>query len=170
VDTDVDEGNSVVSVEDFGPVWAPGPFELGTDGPGLILAGVDASRTAMRAAAYAAGLARRQSSRLIIVYVASPSVWAAMTPTGANAVAYEVIESIAGEIRDAAKARAEELGLSVRFMVRIGDPFDELKRCATAMQADMVVVGASESAGHRLVGSLANRMVKAGKWPVTVVP
>jgi hypothetical protein len=33
-----------------------------------------------------------------------------------------------------------------------------------------VVVGASEHAGHRIVGSLATRMVRAGKWPVTVVP
>ena len=35
---------------------------------------------------------------------------------------------------------------------------------------DMVVVGASEHAGHRLVGSIATRLVRAGLWPVTVVP
>jgi nucleotide-binding universal stress UspA family protein len=33
-----------------------------------------------------------------------------------------------------------------------------------------VVVGASEHLGHRIVGSLANRLIRAGKWPVTVVP
>ena len=32
------------------------------------------------------------------------------------------------------------------------------------------MVGASAQAGHRLVGSLAVRLVKAGRWPVTVVP
>jgi nucleotide-binding universal stress UspA family protein len=32
------------------------------------------------------------------------------------------------------------------------------------------VVGASTHAGHRLVGSLAVRLVKAARWPVTVVP
>ena len=31
-------------------------------------------------------------------------------------------------------------------------------------------VGASKQAGHRFVGSLAVRLVRAGKWPVTVVP
>jgi nucleotide-binding universal stress UspA family protein len=36
--------------------------------------------------------------------------------------------------------------------------------------ADAVVVGASAHAGHRLVGSLAVRLVKAARWPVTVVP
>jgi nucleotide-binding universal stress UspA family protein len=31
-------------------------------------------------------------------------------------------------------------------------------------------VGASEQAGHRLVGSIATRLVRLGEWPVTVVP
>jgi nucleotide-binding universal stress UspA family protein len=38
------------------------------------------------------------------------------------------------------------------------------------MRADAIVVGASAKAGHRLIGSLAVRLVRAGKWPVTVVP
>jgi nucleotide-binding universal stress UspA family protein len=46
----------------------------------------------------------------------------------------------------------------------------ELNRAATETRADAVVVGASEHAGHRIVGSLATRLVRAGKWPVTVVP
>jgi hypothetical protein len=43
------------------PVWRDeegGAFELGTDGPKVILVGVDDSVTSLRAAAYAAGLAR----------------------------------------------------------------------------------------------------------------
>lgn len=159
-----------MSVEDFGPVWSPGPFELGSDGPGVILVGVDGSRTSLRAAAYAAGLARRQSSRLVVVYAASPSVWAAMSPTPAGAAIQEVIDAVAGEVRRLIRERSEDLGVSIRFMVRVGDPLEELKRTAAGMQADLVVVGSSESAGHRLVGSLANRMVRAGRWPVVVVP
>ena len=51
-----------------------------------------------------------------------------------------------------------------------GDPFTELRRIADEIHADAVVVGASAHAGHRLVGSLAVRLVKAARWPVTVVP
>ncbi len=68
-----DETGSFQLVEEYGPTWSPGVFERGTDGPLVILAGVD-------------------------------------------------------------------------------------------------VVGASEQAGHRLIGSVASRLVRAGRWPVTVVP
>jgi nucleotide-binding universal stress UspA family protein len=91
------------------------PFELGTDGPGSILVGVDGSTTSQRAGWDAAGLARPQGARVTAVYVAPVSA-----------------------------------GLAV--------------------PADAVVVGASAHAGHRLVGSLAVRLVKAARWPVTVVP
>ena len=50
-----------------------GAFELGTDGPKVILVGIDDSVTSLRAGAYAAGLARRQGARLVCVYVERPS-------------------------------------------------------------------------------------------------
>jgi len=93
-----------------------------------------------------------------------------MAPAPAGAAIQEVIDAVAGEVRASIRERSDELGVSVRFIVRAGDPLEELKRTAVRMQADMVVVGSSESTGHRLVGSLANRMVRTGKWPVTVVP
>lgn len=43
-------------------------------------------------------------------------------------------------------------------------------KAADELRADAVVVGASEQAGHRIIGSVAVRLVKAGRWPVTVVP
>jgi nucleotide-binding universal stress UspA family protein len=58
----------------------------------------------------------------------------------------------------------------VTFIAVEGDPFTELRRIADEIRADAVVVGASAHAGHRLVGSLAVRLVRAGRWPVTVVP
>ena len=55
---------------------SPAPeFDFGTDGPSLILVGVDGSRTSLRAAAYAGGLARRQRCRLLAVYVGRVPAW-----------------------------------------------------------------------------------------------
>ncbi|OHV37068.1 MULTISPECIES: universal stress protein [Pseudofrankia] len=166
---DVTDGTGVLSVERFGPVWNPGPFELGTDGPGTVVVGVDGSRTALRAASYAAGVARRQRARLVVVYVETTPAWEAMAPMAVGAV-QQASADVAAEIRDVVARRAEELGLSTTFVVRYGDPLVALRRTADEVRADMVVVGASESAGHRIVGSLATRLVRTGNWPVTVVP
>jgi len=65
---------------------------------------------------------------------------------------------------------AAEFGISITFIAARGDPYSEIRRIADEVRADAIVVGASAHAGHRFVGSLAIRLVKAGKWPVTVVP
>lgn len=151
---------------------AHGDFELGTDGPSAILVGIDDSVTATRASWYAAGLARRQRARLIAVYVAPTAYIAAASPTGAMVLAAEAQahDAIAADLRARADAAATEFGISITFIAAHGDAYAEIKRIANEMRADAIVVGASAKAGHRLVGSLAVRLVRAGKWPVTVVP
>ncbi len=147
-------------------------FELGTDGPSVILAGVDDSVTAARAAWYAAGLARRQRARMIAVYVVQPAMIVAASPGGASVLAAEAEahEAVAAELRARAEAVAAELGISITFIEAHGDPYSEIRRVAAEVRADAIVVGASAKAGHKLIGSLAVRLVRAGKWPVTVVP
>ena len=147
-------------------------FELGTDGPSVILVGVDDSVTAARAAWYAAGLARRQHARIVAVYVAQPAAFVAASATGASVLAAEAEthEAIAKELRERAEAGAAELGISITFITAHGDAYTEIKRVAGEVRADAIVVGASAKAGHKLIGSLAVRLVRAGKWPVTVVP
>ena len=76
----------------------------------------------------------------------------------------------AAELRQQAEEGAARLGVPLTFIIAVGDPYHELRRVADEVRADAVVVGASTKAGHRLVGSLAVRLVKAGRWPVTVVP
>lgn len=156
-------------IEEYGPAWPPGPFERGTDGPLVILAGVDGSRSAFRASAYAAGLARRQHCRLVVVYVAASSVWTGMAP-GLVAAEEQRFDEVIAELRGHIRDRAQEVSVPVTFMVRRGDAFHELRQAATELHVDLVVVGASQQAGHRLVGSIAARLVRAGRWPVTVVP
>jgi nucleotide-binding universal stress UspA family protein len=147
-------------------------FELGTDGPTAILVGLDDTVTARRAVAYALGLARRQRAKLIAVYVIPTVSLAAASPGAAGAMAAEAEahEAIAAELRSVVAAAAAELGIDGTFVAAHGDPFSELKRLAEETRADAIVVGASAKAGHRLVGSLAVRLVRSGRWPVTVVP
>jgi nucleotide-binding universal stress UspA family protein len=147
----------------------PRGFELGTDGPSLILAGIDGSRTSLRAAAYAAGMARRQGCPLALVYVPQP-VSAAGVDVNAAAASLENVRSIAADLQARTALESERIGVRTEFLVRDGDPFTQITKAADVLRADAVVVGASEKAGHRLVGSLATRLVKAGRWPVTVVP
>lgn len=152
------------------PDEAPGSrFELGTDGPKVLVVGVDGSTTSMRAGAYAAGLARRQRSHLVVLYVARASTLAGMSP-GAAALARQATDQIAEDLRRQVEEAASFLDLSISFRATFGDPYNELVRLAKEVSADGIIVGASAQAGHRFAGSIAIRLVKAGRWPVTVVP
>src|SRR3984957_7055854 len=147
-------------------------FELGTDGPSVILVGVDDTTTSIRAGWYAAGLARRQRARIVAVFVAPLAGFAAAGPGGA-AVTVAKDEAFRMSVQDMeqrAQTMETELGISITFRAARGDPFTEICRVADEVRADAIVVGASKHAGHRFVGSLAVRLVRAGKWPVTVVP
>ena len=144
-------------------------FELGTDGPSRILVAIDNSDTSLRAGAYAAGLARRQGSHIVCLFVGEINPLVASMPAAAGA-AVQMNHAIAEQIRAEIKAQAPRLGLEVTFLERSGDPFTEIVRIADELRVDAVIVGASTSGGHRWMGSIASRLVKVARWPVTVVP
>lgn len=148
----------------------PAGFERGTDGPKVIVVGVDGSDSSWRAAAYAAGLARRQNALLAIVYV--QPVLAGGAALGAPVVeaTEEVAEELLAEIRAATDRVRGIHEMRWEFHTFRGDPYAGLVKAADELTADAVIVGASEQAGHRIIGSVAVRLVKAGRWPVTVVP
>lgn len=144
-------------------------FELGTDGPSRILVGVDGSDTSMRAGAYAAGMARRQGAHIVALFVATMGGFGAGIAASAGAY-LDAQASVADDLRKEIEANAPRLGITVSFVQRRGNAYVELVRVADELRVDAIVVGASTQAGHRLVGSLAGRLVKDARWPVTVVP
>ncbi|WP_293996126.1 universal stress protein [Streptomyces sp.] len=145
-------------------------FERGTDGPKVIVVGMDGSDSSWRATSYAAGLARRQHALLAIVYV--QPVLAAGAALGAPVAETtdEIAEDLVAQIRDAADRLRGIFEVRWEFHTFRGDAYSGMVKAADELKADAVVVGASEQAGHRFIGSVAIRLVKAGRWPVTVVP
>ncbi|MEU2159863.1 universal stress protein [Streptomyces chengbuensis] len=148
----------------------PQGFERGTDGPKVIVAGVDGSESSLRAASYASGLARRQNALLALVYVQPLMTAGAAFGVPVADTTEEIAEGLVAEIREAAERVRGIWEVRWEFHTFRGDPYNGLVAAADELKADAVVVGASESAGHRIVGSVAVRLVKAGRWPVTVVP
>ncbi|GII51897.1 universal stress protein A [Planotetraspora thailandica] len=147
-------------------------FEIGTDGPQSIVVGIDGSDTSLRATAYAWGLARRQGSKLIFVY--APGTGSTISPFVPDATisAMSAADEVAADLRDRIAGASDTIHppVSYTFRVEPGDAASVLIRVADEVRADAVVVGSSAQAGHRLIGSVAIRLVRAGRWPVTVVP
>lgn len=145
-------------------------FELGTDGPLVIVAGIDGSDTSLRAAAYAWGLGRRQGAKVVFGYIrpfsiGAPSAGAAMAQLG-----HDIAAELEQQIRVGVERSAQDHRARWEFQTGDGDAYHGLVELADRLKADAVVIGASQKAGHRILGSVAIRLVKAGRWPVTVVP
>jgi nucleotide-binding universal stress UspA family protein len=145
-------------------------FERGTDGPKVIVVGVDGSDSSLRAAAYAAGLARRQRALLALVYIQPVMAAGAALGVPVAETTDTIAEQLVREIQETAEQVKGIFDVRWEFHTLRGDPYNGMAKAADQLKADAVVVGASEQAGHRIVGSVAIRLVKAGRWPVTVVP
>jgi len=146
-------------------------YELGNDGPSSIVVGVDGSEPSLRAAAYALGHARRQGSRLVAVFARSTTGGMA-SMMDASGAARTAVLAAQDEIEALLRAaHASEAGaVQAELVIRPGDPYQVLSEVAHEVRADCVVVGSSQSIGHRIAGSLAVRLVRNAHWPVTVVP
>ena len=115
----------------------------------------------MRAGAYAAGLARRQKSRLVVVHVLTVRGLATLVPAGVVALRQanqEIAEDLRRQVAEAAEAR----GVPVTFVAVQGDPYHELVRIADQVRADVVVVGASTKRRHPPAGGVPGGPPGAG--------
>jgi nucleotide-binding universal stress UspA family protein len=148
-------------------------FEIGTDGPRVIVVGVDGSPSSLRAAAYAAGIARRVHAELVVVYVYQAPPSAAGVAGVDCSVWYratEAAEQLKEEIRDQLASDHVVWGTCFDVVVRRGSPTTEILAVAKETGADEIVVGASTAFRHRISGSLASRLLRRRDCVVTVVP
>jgi nucleotide-binding universal stress UspA family protein len=142
-------------------------FELGSDGPTTLVVGVDGSATSWRALYYAFGLARRQHSTVIAVF-ASNTIVAGSDGALAGALA-ETNAQLADELKPTIQKLAADYRVPTTFIARAGDAVNTLIEIATEHHADALIIGASETLVHHLVGSKALRTVRRCHCPVTVV-
>lgn len=146
----------------------PAEFEIGKDGVTTVVVGVDGSPPAEHACAWAAGLARRERARLVLVYVealANPAYW---TPMG-MITATEAATSFVEELRDEAADLLDGSGVRWEFVHHRGDPANGLESVAEQSRADCIVVGRSKEIGGSL-GTVPKALAGQARRPVIVVP
>ncbi len=135
-----------------------------------IIVPIDFSEISTRALPYAAVLAERFDAEIILLHIIEP------LPLPADS-AY-LPADYQSEDQNTAKnnlnglsSNAFRSNLSVRTLVRNGQPFDEITRTAASLGADMVILTTHGYTGlmHVLLGSTAERVVRYADCPVLVV-
>jgi nucleotide-binding universal stress UspA family protein len=146
---------------------SPG-FEIGKDGVGAVVLGYDGSPPSMHAAAWAAGLARRERATLIVVYVevlSSPAYWTALGTAAAAEASNELVQELATQ----AGPLLEEHGVRWEMLHGRGEPAIVLESIAEQRRADCIVVGRSRHRGG-LLGTVPKSLLARAIRPVVVVP
>jgi nucleotide-binding universal stress UspA family protein len=134
-----------------------------------ILAATDFSDASRAAIELARDMACACGATLTVVHVcegpgmppAGPIPYESLAPVAARA--QERLEDLLGSLR---RACAETTGL-----VKLGHPADEILAAAAETHADLVVMGTHGRRGlaHAVVGSVAERVVRASPVPVLTV-
>lgn len=151
--------------------YGPGrqPSVRRPDGARVVLVGVDGTTTSMRAATYAFGLARREGCHLVVVHVLPGGSWSWAVP-GGGATLQRILDELDAELQAEIRQMAEGTGVPVSVVSRLGHPSFCLPAIADEVRADIVIVGASSQLRRKVGGCLSTRLIRLGRWPVTVVP
>lgn len=142
----------------------------------LIVVGIDGSETSWDAFCWACGETIRLGGRTVAVFVgptpgatsatASASFTAAVVPYGAI---QESVTDQAQRLSVQVRAYGNDHGVDVAFVHTRGDAAKELLRIASSGHADLLVVGRSTKARHRIAGSLGRRLIRRRGAPIVVV-
>jgi nucleotide-binding universal stress UspA family protein len=138
-----------------------------------ILAPTDFSDTSALALDYATELAQAFSARLHLLHVVEP---AALYPAGLELWGYS-LPSLIDQMELSAEKRLAALGTDadlpqpIARRARVGQPFVEILRYARDHAVDLIVLGTHGRGAveHLLMGSVAERVVRASTCPVLTV-
>jgi nucleotide-binding universal stress UspA family protein len=144
-------------------------FEIGKDGLAVILVGMDGGGPAGNAAAWAAGLARRERARLVLAYVeplTTPAYWMPVALAGvADTGAAEFVD----ELRRTVARFLDSQGVRWDIVHHRGDAAHGLEAIAERLRADCIVIGRSHD-GAGALGSVARTLINLATRPVVVIP
>ena len=139
-----------------------------------ILVAVDGSPFADRALSYAVDLAKKYSSKLIILHVVLRRFYA-VTPSEAGVLASTVyvkeMEAEGQEIIKKAENYAKSAGISYECKLAQGVPADEIVKSGAVEKVDLIVVGSRGLTDVRafLLGSVSDKVSHHAKCPTLVV-
>lgn len=144
-----------------------------------ILLAIDGSEIGWKALDWALNLAKIGGSKIVIIHVASPGVTVKqpidivceppvlMMPETPRCFRKRIVRVL--EVLEEARRKAEESGLTVDFVIRHGNPSEELVK-ESRKGYDLVIIGNTSFTKRRLgLGSVAEKILNAAPCPVLVV-
>lgn len=139
-----------------------------------ILVGVDGSEGSLRAAEYAASLARERGAQLLLTTVVrTPEGWwgiggAPPTPEAMSAALIEGQQKILRETEE----HLDLSGIQHETVEELGDPASRLLALSEEREADLIVIGrrGASLAERVILGSVADRVCHLSTVPVLVIP
>lgn len=136
-----------------------------------ILVAVDGSAHSLKGVREAAVLAKSLSARLELVNVLPPILLSPNVYAETIAKVEEGNRQVAGEILEAAKRLATELGVQADTVILTGAPAEAISDLAAAARVWGVVIGAKGhgAVARMLLGSITDRLVHICPKPVLVV-
>jgi nucleotide-binding universal stress UspA family protein len=142
--------------------------------PRRLLAALDGSDTAVRAAEAAVAMAARHGADLVLVHVLDDDrvrEISALLGTE-EAEARRRLDEKAQRVLEAGLELARRRGVPCTTRVEAGDPPRAIDQLATEVGADLIVVGKVGERGMRswFVGSTTRRLIELTKIPVVVIP
>lgn len=133
-----------------------------------ILVPTDFSESSYAAVRHGVELARERHAALILLHVGD----------AAAKVATEFPLGLDASLSDAERERllriltpAEHIAVHPEFVMCSGSPAEEIVRCATEREVDLIVMGTHGRGGvsHLLLGSVAEKVIRTAPCPVLVI-
>jgi nucleotide-binding universal stress UspA family protein len=136
-----------------------------------VVVGIDGTEPSLRAVAQVAPIVQALGGEVVAVFVRHLPVLADSSAGEALVIVEETIDDLALEARHDAEQQLGPIGVKWSFVVREGDPAQEILAVAHEQKATLVVVGATihGSIASLLVSSVAAQLVHHSDLPLLII-